>query len=175
MAITNVVGRGGKVMDSSFRATIIGGPALAAKLRKLDLVTSGQAAKDAVMAMGHVMAVAWSERVPIGSLETGDQMPGAYRDELRLPGVVKAGINKGMDPEGIGVLKGASGSVGPRKRPALSGLPDNQQPAVYAARLEFGDLTHPAEPSGRPAFDASREAAVAAAEIPLRRAVLAIR
>jgi hypothetical protein len=55
---------------------------------------------------------------------------------------------------------GASGSVAPRR---VSGLPDDEQPFAYAARLEFGDTDRAAEPSARPAFDASSDHAVEAA------------
>jgi HK97 gp10 family phage protein len=135
--ITNVVGRRGRVMATRFQATLEGGPELAAALTRLDEAVRVKASKDALLAAGGVLADDWQGRVPV--------LDANYQHSLE--GAERAARTKA----------GASGSVAPRKVP---GLPDGDQPFVYAARLEFGDADRPAEPSARPAFDAASERAV---------------
>jgi HK97 gp10 family phage protein len=147
LRIANVVGRGGRVLESRFQATLEGGPELAAALARLDEAVRVRAAKDALLAAGGVIAAEWQTRVPV--------LDGDYQRSLE--GTARAAKTRA----------GASGSVGPRKVP---GLPEGDQPVAYAARLEFGDADRPAEPSARPAFDAARERAVRAAEEVLRQA-----
>jgi HK97 gp10 family phage protein len=138
--ISNVIGRRGRVMSTKFQATLEGGPELAAALARLDDAVRVQASKDALQAAGGVIATEWQTRVPV--LDANYQRS--------LDGATRAAKTK----------VGASGSVGPRK---VAGLVDGDQPIAYAARLEFGDADRPAEPSARPAFDASAERAVQAA------------
>ena len=138
--ITNVVGRGGRVAQTRFVATLEGGPELARQLARLDDAVRVKASKDALLAAGDVLAQEWQARVPVLDANYQHSLEGAQRAAK-----TKAG---------------ASGSVAPRKVP---GLPDGDQPFAYAARLEFGDADRPAEPSARPAFDAASERAVQAA------------
>jgi HK97 gp10 family phage protein len=138
--ISNAIGRRGRVMSTRFQATIEGGPELAAVLTRLDDAVRVKASKDALLAAGGVIADDWQERVPV--------LDAHYRDSLE--GAERAARTKA----------GASGSVAPRK---VSGLPDDEQPLAYAARLEFGDADRTAEPSARPAFDVSSNHAVEAA------------
>jgi HK97 gp10 family phage protein len=138
--ISNVIGRRGRVLATRFAASIEGGPELAAALARLDDAVRVRAAKDAVLAAGGVLAHEWRSRVPI--------LDANYQHSLDA--ATRAGKTK----------VGASGSVAPRK---VAGVPDDEQPTRYAARLEFGDADRPAEPSARPAFDATREQAVQAA------------
>jgi HK97 gp10 family phage protein len=51
-------------------------------------------------------------------------------------------------------------------------VPKNEQPLWYGNKLEFGTSTQPAHPTGRPAFDASKDAAVGKANGILLREVL---
>ncbi len=138
--ITNVTGRRGRVLATRFRATLEGGPELAAALAKLDDTVRVKASKDALLAAGGVLAQEWQGRVPVLDANYQRSLDGAQRAAR-----TKAG---------------ASGSVAPRKVP---GLPDGDQPFAYAARLEFGDADRPAEPSARPAFDTASARAVQAA------------
>lgn len=138
--VTNVVGRRGRVMSTRFQATLEGGPELAAALAKLDDAVRVKASKDALLAVGGVIATEWQTRVPVLDANYQHSLDGATRSAK-----TKAG---------------ASGSVGPRK---VAGLEDADQPVAYAPRLEFGDADRPAVPSARPAFDASSERAVQAA------------
>ena len=138
--ITNAIGRRGRVLSTRFQATLEGGPALAAALARLDDAVRVKAAKDALQAAGGVIATEWRSRVPV--------LDANYQASLEK--APRAGKTK----------VGASGSVAPRKVP---GLPDDEQPTRYAARLEFGDADRAAEPSARPAFDVARERAVQAA------------
>lgn len=138
--ITNVMGRRGGAMATKFRATLEGGPELVAALAKLDDAVRVKASKDALFAAGGVLASEWQGRVPV--LDANYQRS---LDDAQRAAKTKAG---------------ASGSVAPRKVP---GLPDEDQPGAYAARLEFGDADRAAEPSARPAFDASQQRAVQAA------------
>lgn len=43
-------------------------------------------------------------------------------------------------------------------------VPKNEQPLWYGGKLEFGSSTQAAHPTGRPAFDASKDAALAKAQ-----------
>lgn len=145
--ITNVVGRGGRVLATRFQATLEGGPELARALARLDEAVRVRAAKDALVAAGGVLADEWRARVPV--LDANYQRS--------LDGAARAARTK----------VGASGSVAPRKVP---GLADADQPIAYAGRLEYGDADRPAEPSARPAFDTARERAVRAAADVLAKA-----
>jgi HK97 gp10 family phage protein len=140
VSITNVIGRGGRVAQTKFQATLEGGPELARQLARLDDAVRVKASKDALLAAGNVLAEEWQGRVPV--------LDANYQHSLER--AARAGKTK----------SGASGSVGPRNVP---GLPDSDQPVAYAARLEFGDADRPAEPSARPAFDVARERAMQAA------------
>jgi hypothetical protein len=127
-------------MSSRFQATLEGGPELGAALARLDDAVRVKESKDALLAAVGVLADEWQGRVPV--------LDANYRSSLE--GAARAAKTKA----------GASGSVALRKVP---GLPDEDQPFAYAARLEFGDADRPAEPSARPAFDIARERAVQAA------------
>lgn len=146
--IANVIGRGGRSMQSRFGATLEGGPELAGKLAQLDEAVRVRASKDAVLAASAVVAGEWHDRVPV--------LDGNYQRSLE--GAERATKTRA----------GASGTVGPR---AVPGLDDNDQPIAYAARLEYGDVDRAAEPSARPAFDAAQERAVVAAQGVLHQAV----
>ena len=149
--ITNVVGRKGRVLATRFQATLEGGPELAAALARLDDAVRVRAAKDAVLAAGGVLATEWRSRVP----------------------VLDANYQSSLDnaPRAAKTKFAASGSVAPRK---VAGVPDDEQPTRYAARLEFGDADRPAEPSARPAFDTARERAVQAAGDVLAKAAVGV-
>jgi HK97 gp10 family phage protein len=140
VCITNVAGRRNQVARTRFQATVEGGAKLARALTRLDDAVRVKASKGALLAAGGVIADDWQGRVPV--------LDADYRTSLE--GAERAARTK----------FGASGSVAPRK---MSGLPDDEQPFAYAARLEFGDADRAAEPSARPAFDASSNHAVEAA------------
>lgn len=129
---------------SKFRAYIEGGPALMAKLNALDLKIKKQVAGDALRAGGEVIRDAWAAAAPVGEAPA-DPHPGAYRRSLEQPDAVFVKPNK----------NGASGNVRPGY---VAGIAEDDQPRVYAAKLEFRD----GEPSARPAFDSSRAAALVA-------------
>ena len=129
--ISNVVGRRGRVLSTRFQATLEGGPELAAALTRLDDAVRVRASREAVLAAGGVLATEWRSRVSV--LDANYQ--------ASLDAAPRAGKTK----------VGASGSVAPRK---VAGLPDDEQPTRYAARLEFGDADRPAgseERGGPPA------------------------
>ena len=160
MAITNVVGKGGRISESRFRATFEGGPQLATALGRLEEAMRVQAAKAAVGAMGAVLVPAWKARVPIEDRN--------YQNSIGL--------------RVRGTRTGASGSVTTRKLPDPvtheGETADEAQPIAYAAVFEFGGVVGSgnsvyihAQPSARPAFDATREQMVSAAESVLRAAV----
>lgn len=146
--IGNVIGRRGRVLATRFAATIEGGPELAAALARLDDAVRVRAAKDAVLAAGDVISQEWRSRVPV--------LDAHY--QASLESATRAAKTRA----------GASGSVAPRK---VAGLRDDEQPVLYAGRLEFGDAERAAEPSARPAFDTTREQAVEAAVEVLERVV----
>lgn len=142
MAVTAAnVSKSGRTSDTKFSAYLEGGPELAAALNALDAKLKKTFAKEALMAGGRVIADEWARRVPVGQ-PPHDPHPGAYRRAMQATDAVKA----------TGTKNGASGSVRPGH---VDGIDDGDQPAVYAAKLEF--VT--SEPSARPAFDASRAAA----------------
>jgi hypothetical protein len=137
--------RKGQRADTLFQGTLEGGPELAKALAELQELVgakgrggSKSAAREALLAGGRIIADAWADRVPV--------LDGNYQDAMRATDAVKA----------AGTAKGALGSVAPRR---LEGVEDDQQPYLYAARLEFGDADRAAEPSARPAFDATAGAA----------------
>lgn len=174
--VKNVVTKSGKVLESRFVATLTGpggqaaGPYLQKQFEKLDELLRGQLAVDSVMAMGREIADEWAVRVPVEDAN--------YRREMQGADVVRAGPVKHKDPEGLRVITGASGSVGPRLRPGLEDpvlgngeTKKSAQPALYAAALEFGQTTTgisgafmAPQPSARPAFDAAQGRALDAAE-----------
>lgn len=141
--------RKGQLADTKFVATLEGGPELMRKLQELDEAVRVKAAKEALMAAGQIIAGAWADRVPV--------LDQNYRNAMEQPSAVKVAKTK----------SGASGSIGVR---TLAGIEDDQQPYLYAPRLEYGDADRAAEPSARPAFDATSGQAVDAAEDILRRA-----
>lgn len=51
-------------------------------------------------------------------------------------------------------------------------VPEKEQPLWYGGKLEFGTSTQPAHPTGRPAFDSSKDAAVGKANSLLLSEVL---
>lgn len=187
--ITNVRSSRGRVYESRFVAGLVAwngkpaGPYLAEQFAKLDQAVAGDAAIESVKAMGREIADEWANRVPV--------LDANYRRAMQMPDVVRAGqVRSRKDPEGLQVIRGASGSVGPRYRP---GVPDpvtsgkgetkrEAQPALYAAALEFGQAVSGAsggfsrpQPSARPAFDAAQGRAIEAARRVLERAVRGIR
>jgi HK97 gp10 family phage protein len=144
--------------------SIEGGPELARKLQAIEKSMSATAAREALLAGGRVIADAWAARVPVEDEN--------YRHEMQQEDVVRASANFGSG------ASGARGTVGPRRRPGLENpvlhpgeTKREAQPANYAARLEFGDHDRKAEPSARPAFDASSDAAVEAVGNTLRAAL----
>jgi HK97 gp10 family phage protein len=149
--ISNVIGRRGRVLSTRFAASVEGGPELAAALARLDDAVRVRAAKDAVLAAGDVISQEWRSRVPV------------------LDAHYQAALDKA--PRAGKTKVGASGSVAPRK---VAGVADDEQPVLYAGRLEFGDADRAAEPSARPAFDATRERAVEAAAEVLEQAVAGV-
>jgi HK97 gp10 family phage protein len=122
-----------------------GGPQLAAALNRVAKAVSDDACAQAVLAGGEVLAEEWKRTVPVKD--------GHYRNSITA---VSSPGNKG-----------ATGLVYPADVP---GLPDNEQPRRYAARLEFGSMAQTLkmlkrgqaaqpsrarkmQPSLRPAFD----------------------
>lgn len=87
----------------------------------------------AAVAMGEVVAAKWRSLVPV--------LDGHYRDSIQV-GQTKKGTAVGIT--------------------WLGNLPRNQQPVMYAKRLEFGYSGTTAQPSARPAAEQSRAEAVAA-------------
>lgn len=139
MAITANRGRS----QSKFSGYVEGGPELIAKLGELEEKVRKQYGKDALAKGGRVIADAWSEHAPIGQ-SPEDPHPGAYRKSLQQEDAVKS----------VGTKTGAIGSVKPG---FVDGIASDDQPGVYAAKLEFTS-----DPSARPAFDASRDNATQA-------------
>jgi len=129
VAITAARGRS----SSKFTAALIGGPELAAKLKALDAKVAKEYGKAALKEGGLVIAEEWAARVPV--------LDGNYRASLQQEDTVKT----------TGTKTGALGSVRPT---IVGGIPLEEQPILYAAKLEFQS-----EPSARPAFDASRDEA----------------
>lgn len=146
-----------KAGGTSFRATVEGGPQLAAALRELEDKVRAKASKEALAAGGRVYADEWADRVPVGE-PPDDPHPGAYRRAMEDPKAVKTSKTK----------RGASASVAPA---LLGELPDDDQPRVYAARLEWGDADRVPQPSARAAFDAVSAQAVDAIADELRKAI----
>lgn len=149
-----------KAGGTSFRAAVVGGPQLAARLRELEDAVRVKAAKEAMGVGGRVIADEWGSRVPVGEAPE-DPHPGAYQRAMEDVKAVKTSKTK----------RGASARVGPA---LLAELPDDEQPRVYAARLEWGDDDRVPQPSARAAFDAvSGEATDAIAEV-LRKAIAGV-
>lgn len=158
VSIARVIGRKGP-RATKFEGTLEGGPELAAAFTELEALVGAKgkggtksAAREALLAGGRIIADSWAERVPV--------LDGNYQDALRAQDAVKA----------AGTATGAAGSVAPRR---LEGVEDDAQPYLYAARLEFGDADRAAEPSARPAFDASAGAATQEVGDVLHRAIAA--
>lgn len=129
----------------SVRAYIRGGPEMARKLAAIRRDLAVQGMVQAVLAGADVLAVEWRARVPV--------FEGHYRNSIT------AVASQGKE--------GATGLVYPADVP---GVPDNEQPRRYAARLEFGSAAQTKrmlkrgigadpgrrrrpQPSLRPAFD----------------------
>ena len=144
--LRNAIGRGGKTLDSRVNATLVGGPLLVAALVRLEIGLRGELLKDAVRDGGEVVVDAWKAKVPTLDYH--------YQNAIR----VQARATKG----------GAEGIVGVGP---IRGLPRNEQPRWYAARLEYGDRSRGAQPSARPAFDTSKQRASDAIEDKLRELI----
>jgi HK97 gp10 family phage protein len=156
--ISNVVTRSGRTLDSRFSAHLEGGPELAKALANLEKGLRDELLKEVTLAGAEVIAEAWRNRVPIHD--------GNYRQAIEAKS--RAGKN------------GATGIVGVG---AVPGVAKSQQPRWYAAVLEYGTSgsararsgrgmgRRAAQPSARPAFDTSKDRAVAAAEAKLRELI----
>lgn len=101
------------------------------------------AERPAEMAAGEEIKEVWRGLVPVDE--------GNYRDSLGVSWLGKQGAAVGIT--------------------WLSGLDRNEQPVLYAKRLEFGDSEIQAQPSARPAVEQSRAAALEAGAEPLRAVV----
>ena len=141
----------GRTYKNRLQVTLVGGPELSRALQRLDDEVRVKVAKEAVMAMGEPIAAAWQQKLPIG--------PEPYH--LKDAITAKSGKTK----------YGASGSVAPRR---VKGAEPNEQPGVYAAKLEYGSRYTSAQPSARPAFDQQKQNAVDAAENVLRAAAMRV-
>jgi len=94
-----------------------------------------RAAEDpAQMAAAVPILEAWRSRVPV--------LDGNYRDSLTIAN--------------LGVKGAAVGTAW------LGEVPREEQPVMYAKRLEFGDSTMRPQPSARPALEATRQQAAEA-------------
>jgi hypothetical protein len=159
---TGVIGgREGAVLT---RGYIRGGPELSRALARLSKGMRDDLLQRATQAGGEVLAVAWRDRVPVDD--------GNYRDAIEAVG--KPGKN------------GATALV--RLKPVM-GLPNDQQPRLYAPRLEYGSAayseqslrrgtsggkrTRRAQPSLRPAFDAVKGEMLDAMTDEIRRLIAA--
>lgn len=143
--------------DTKFKVIIEGGPELAAKLGALDIKVRKDASKEALSNAGRLIADIWADVVPIGN-PPHDPHPGAYQRAMR-------------DEKAVTTRATANGASGAVRPAVLSELADDQQPRVYAAVLEFGDGNREAEPSARPAFEASLPEAVRLISETIRLAV----
>jgi hypothetical protein len=103
-----------------------------------------EAEDPAAMAAGEPIREKWRDLVPV--------LDGNYRESLTVAW--------------LGARKGAA--VGIRWLPQV---PREDQPVLYAKRLEFGDWAIPAQPSARPALAAARAEAVEAGAEPFRSVV----
>lgn len=136
-----VTGRTGSV---AARFYLRNGPEFSRQLASLAQRVSDEKMAQAVLAGGEALAVEWKRIVPVDE--------GHYRESITA--VASPG------------RQGATGLVFPADVP---GVPDNEQPRRYAARLEFGSLAQTKkqlqrgifpkgrarrmQPSLRPAFD----------------------
>lgn len=127
-------------------ATLEGGPELARALAELEKQLWGEEARAAVQEGADIIGDEWRGRVPTGQAPE-DEHPGLYRDAI----TVRTRVGK----------KGATGLVNVKGRPQVE----------YGATLEFGRYNAdslgrrihiPPQPSARPAFDASKDRALAA-------------
>lgn len=151
---------GGRQGAVAVRFALKGGPELSRKLGQLSKDMSGQKMAIAVLAGADVLADEWRRIVPY--------FEGHYRRSITAVSSV------GRD--------GATGLVFPADVP---GLPDDQQPRRYAARLEFGSQRatlktlkagrkdfarrgRKMQPSLRPAFDNAKSQMVDAIADQLR-------
>lgn len=131
--------KGMEVRGRHFIARIEGTEELRAALADLEKKTRNEIAKAGIKAAGEVIQTEWRERVPV--------LDANYQRAVQT-GQVRAS------------KRGATGVVYPHDIP---GVADDEQPYEYAHRLEYGDAGMAAQPSARPAFDASKDAAVEAA------------
>lgn len=99
-----------------------------------------EAERPAEMAAGEPIREKWHGMVPVED--------GNYQESLTVA----------WDPK-AGAIVGTAW---------VSGLDRDDQPFLYAKRLEFGDSDLPAHPSARPALAASKREALEAAEEPFR-------
>lgn len=130
---------------TKLRASVEGGPALAAALRRLEEDMRVTAAKAAVEAMGEPLVREWQARLPVGP------------PPIHISEAVEARVTK--------TKTGANGTISVRRVP---GAGSEDQPAQYERKLEFGGHGAAAQPSARPAFDIRKQEAVDAAERVLR-------
>lgn len=98
----------------------------------------------AAMAAGEPIKEAWRGLVPVEA--------GYYQESITVAWLGKLG----------------KAAVGTAWMPSVA---KNEQPVLYASRLEYGDSEMPAQPSAKPALAQSRDDAIQAAEVPLKAAL----
>lgn len=156
-SVVRTLTKSGRVLETRMQASLIGGPQLAMALAALEVRVGRLAAKEALEAAGAVIEDEWKNLVRVED--------GNYRNSISTKISATA--------------RGAAGTIAVRHLDRLvshTKNPEQEQPYLYAARLEFGSsgvilrfrgrhrqqITAPrrAFPAARPAFDRMKGEAV---------------
>jgi HK97 gp10 family phage protein len=132
---------------------LVGMDELKLKLTLLEEKIGFRAAHDATYAAGKVIEAAWKDRIR--------SQP--WRDS-------EGHFEQSIEARYIKSKRKKAAQVTVARR--WIGVPKGEQPLWYGHRLEFGSGGMPAQPTGRPAFDASQEKALAQARQVLLTEVL---
>jgi HK97 gp10 family phage protein len=124
-----------------FKGYIEGGPEMARKLAQIEKGMRDELLKDATLAGAEVIAEEWRQRI---------------RSSVGLgPGI--AHYAESIDAESRAGKNGATARVHIDKMATTEG---EDEPRMYARRLEFGARGQQAHPMARPAFESSKARAL---------------
>jgi HK97 gp10 family phage protein len=125
-------------------AVLVGMDELRLKFQALEEKVGFRAAHDATLAAGKVVEAEWQQRIRSQNWNDSD---GHFASSIEAR-YIKSRRKKAAE---VTVAR------------RWIGVPKGEQPLWYGHRLEFGDSTMPARPTGRPAFDSSKDNAIGVA------------
>lgn len=122
---------------------------LKAKFEVMNELVAFEAAHDAVFAAAKVIEAEWKARI---AAQPWRESEGHFEESIEARFIKSR-------------RKNAAAATVTRR---WIGVPENEQPLWYGHKLEFGTAMQPARPTGRPAFDSAKGAAMDSANAIIR-------